>query len=153
MAGRLWTESGGVASRNPSLVAHHADGDDGPSMAVPSGPVTDESCMAAAMTSEGIIPPLPFELWELICSFGFSPSSSKLKTLRKEACWIVSNVTAGSPSQVQLVFDVGLVPILFDLLDCGDYGTATATFFPFLFFHFRSLSQLCPSAHTCDMPY
>ena len=82
-----------------------------------------------AMASEDSIPPLPFELWELICSFGFSPSSSKLKMLRKEACWIVSNLTAGSPSQCQLVFDVGLVPMLFDLLDCGDYGTATSKLF------------------------
>ncbi len=34
---------------------------------------------------------------------------SNKKTIRKEACWILSNITAGSADQVQQCLDLGLL--------------------------------------------
>lgn len=45
---------------------------------------------------------------------------SKEESLRKEACWTISNITAGSPSQVQAVFDAGIIPFLLHILFRGD---------------------------------
>ena len=38
------------------------------------------------------------------------------KDLRREAAWMISNITAGSHEQIQCVIDGGLIPILVDAL-------------------------------------
>ncbi len=42
------------------------------------------------------------------------------KTLRKEACWVLSNITAGSQEQLQMCIDQGLIDILVDILTHDD---------------------------------
>jgi hypothetical protein len=42
------------------------------------------------------------------------------RTVRKEACWMVSNVCAGTPGQIQAVFDCNLFPALIHQLTNGE---------------------------------
>ena len=37
-------------------------------------------------------------------------------SIQKEACWTISNVTAGNQNQIQAVIDSGLVPLVLDCL-------------------------------------
>lgn len=41
-------------------------------------------------------------------------------TIRKETCWAVSNITAGTPSQIRAVLETGIFPILIDHLKYSD---------------------------------
>ena len=43
--------------------------------------------------------------------------------IRKEACWTISNVTAGNSTQIQAVIDAGIIPPLIHLLQHGDFKT------------------------------
>lgn len=43
--------------------------------------------------------------------------------IRKEACWTVSNITAGSPAQIQAVIDAGIIPPLIRILQHADFKT------------------------------
>ena len=38
------------------------------------------------------------------------------KKLREEACWVLSNITAGSQEQLQMCIDFGLIDILVNIL-------------------------------------
>eukprot|EP01156_Anaeramoeba_ignava_P022702 Anaeramoba_ignava/c20959_g1_i4.p1 GENE.c20959_g1_i4~~c20959_g1_i4.p1 ORF type:complete len:484 (-),score=170.22 c20959_g1_i4:446-1897(-) len=40
----------------------------------------------------------------------------KRKQIRKEACWNVSNITAGTPAQIQMVIDANIIPIIVEIL-------------------------------------
>lgn len=51
--------------------------------------------------------PLPALLGTLSC---------QRKSLRKETCWTVSNITAGTAQQIQLVIDANLIPPLVNIL-------------------------------------
>lgn len=42
------------------------------------------------------------------------------KTVRKEACWVLSNITAGTNEQLQMCIDVGAVDKLVHLLQHDD---------------------------------
>ena len=37
-------------------------------------------------------------------------------TIQKEACWTISNITAGNQNQIQSVIDAGLVPYVIRVL-------------------------------------
>ena len=41
---------------------------------------------------------------------------NKKKTIRKEVCWSLSNITAGSSSQIQQCIDMGIVDKLIQIL-------------------------------------
>ncbi|EEY13930.1 importin subunit alpha-1 [Verticillium alfalfae VaMs.102] len=43
--------------------------------------------------------------------------------IRKEACWTISNVTAGNSAQIQSVIDANIIPPLIHLLSNGDLKT------------------------------
>lgn len=40
----------------------------------------------------------------------------KKKTVRKEVCWSLSNITAGTPDQIQLCLDLGIIDKLINIL-------------------------------------
>ena len=43
------------------------------------------------------------------------------KTIKKEACWTISNITAGNKDQIQAIIDEGIVPPLVDLLANAEF--------------------------------
>jgi len=59
----------------------------------------------------------------LPCLIAILSSKSVKENLKKEACWIISNITAGNQQQVQCVIDANAFPVIIDLLDRGDYKT------------------------------
>lgn len=44
-------------------------------------------------------------------------------SLRKEACWTISNITAGNRSQIQAVLDANIIPPLLRILVSSDFKT------------------------------
>jgi hypothetical protein len=49
--------------------------------------------------------------------------SSTKDGIRKEACWTISNITAGNSTQIQAVIDANIIPPLINLLSNGDFKT------------------------------
>ena len=49
--------------------------------------------------------------------------NSPKEAIRKEACWTISNITAGNTIQIQNVIDANLVAPLIDILGRGDFKT------------------------------
>jgi hypothetical protein len=49
--------------------------------------------------------------------------SSPKDGIRKEACWTISNVTAGSPLQIQSIIDANIIPPLINILQNADFKT------------------------------
>jgi len=45
--------------------------------------------------------------------------------LTREACWLISNICAGIPPQIQAVLDSSLLPEVIHLLETGDFRTQT----------------------------
>ncbi|XP_019163557.1 PREDICTED: importin subunit alpha-like [Ipomoea nil] len=43
------------------------------------------------------------------------------KNIKKEACWTISNITAGNKDQIQAVIDAGLTPPIVDLLQNAEF--------------------------------
>jgi len=48
--------------------------------------------------------------------------ASAKEGVRKEACWMISNVTAGSVGQVGCVLRAGLIPGVVSILQSGTYS-------------------------------
>ena len=49
--------------------------------------------------------------------------SSQKDGIRKEACWTISNITAGNSTQIQAVIDANIIPPLINHLSNGDFKT------------------------------
>lgn len=49
--------------------------------------------------------------------------NSPKETIRKEACWTISNITAGNAVQIKAVIDANLIAPLIDILSRGDFKT------------------------------
>jgi len=47
--------------------------------------------------------------------------TSPKKGIRKEACWTISNITAGSKNQIQAVIDANVIPPLIQLLQNAEF--------------------------------
>merc|ERR1719270_3083572 len=47
--------------------------------------------------------------------------SHSKKSIRKESCWTISNITAGNRSQIQEVISHGLIPPIIHLLQTADF--------------------------------
>ena len=43
------------------------------------------------------------------------------KNIRKEACWTISNVTAGTAEQIQVVINASVFPKLIELLQASEF--------------------------------
>lgn len=52
-------------------------------------------------------------------TFKHSPKES----IRKEACWTVSNITAGNRAQIQAVIDANIFPVLIEILQKAEFRT------------------------------
>lgn len=46
---------------------------------------------------------------------------SKSTTVVKECCWLISNIIAGTQSQIQAVIDAGIMPFIIEVLRTGDF--------------------------------
>lgn len=65
---------------------------------------------------------------QIVISSGALPAllsllSSPKEAIRKEACWTISNVTAGSPPQIQAVIDANIIPPLINILSNAEFKT------------------------------
>uniref|UniRef100_A0A8C1KQJ5 Importin subunit alpha n=1 Tax=Cyprinus carpio TaxID=7962 RepID=A0A8C1KQJ5_CYPCA len=49
--------------------------------------------------------------------------SSAKESIRKEACWTISNITAGNRAQIQAVIDANIFPVLIDILQKAEFRT------------------------------
>jgi hypothetical protein len=49
--------------------------------------------------------------------------NSPKKGIRKEACWAISNIMAGTREQIQAVIEANVIPPLTHLLDTAEFGT------------------------------
>ncbi|KAG8142985.1 hypothetical protein E2320_000284 [Naja naja] len=45
------------------------------------------------------------------------------QSIRKEACWTISNVTAGNRAQIQAVIDANIFPVLIEILQKAEFRT------------------------------
>ena len=67
-------------------------------------------------------------LLQRVLDYGALPAFERLlahekQTIQKEAAWAISNITAGTSTQIQSVIDSGLIPPLIHLLSNGDFKT------------------------------
>uniref|UniRef100_A0A3Q4I0U6 Karyopherin alpha 5 (importin alpha 6) n=1 Tax=Neolamprologus brichardi TaxID=32507 RepID=A0A3Q4I0U6_NEOBR len=49
--------------------------------------------------------------------------SSPKESIKKEACWTVSNITAGNRAQIQNVIDANIFPVLIEILQKAEFRT------------------------------
>ena len=45
------------------------------------------------------------------------------ESIRKEACWTISNITAGNRQQIQSVIDANIFPVLIEILSKAEFKT------------------------------
>ena len=55
--------------------------------------------------------------------FEINPPLIFTESIRKEACWTISNVTAGNRQQIQAVIDANVFPVLIDILSRAEFKT------------------------------
>ncbi|KAG7273343.1 hypothetical protein CRUP_030241 [Coryphaenoides rupestris] len=66
--------------------------------------------------------PLRYAPWGISSPEMTSRHSTK-ESIKKEACWTISNITAGNRAQIQLVLDAGLMPPLIAILQVAEFRT------------------------------
>ncbi|KAI9225002.1 armadillo-type protein [Blastocladiella britannica] len=94
----------GVCARLVELLAHESVAVQTPVLRVAGNIVTGDDMQTQAMLKAGVLD-------------GLCPMlDSRKESIRKEACWTISNITAGTADQVQMVIDTGMVPRLIDLM-------------------------------------
>jgi hypothetical protein len=49
--------------------------------------------------------------------------SAPKESIRKEACWTISNITAGNRQQIQAVIDANIFPVLIDIQSKAEFKT------------------------------
>jgi hypothetical protein len=49
--------------------------------------------------------------------------SAPKESIRKEACWSISNITAGNRAQIQAVIEANIFPVLIEILAKGEFKT------------------------------
>ena len=53
--------------------------------------------------------------------------NSQKKGIRKDACWMISNITAGNKEQIQSVIDAGIMPPMIVLLMNAEFDIKKET--------------------------
>ena len=61
----------------------------------------------------------------LPCLLSLLSGTSMKESVRKEACWTISNITAGNRQQIQAVIDANVFPVLIDILGKAAFRWAT----------------------------
>ena len=56
----------------------------------------------------------------LQCLLGLLTANLK-KSIKKEACWTISNITAGNKDQIQAIIEAGIIPPLINLLGTAEF--------------------------------
>jgi hypothetical protein len=75
----------------------------------------------------GPCPTLNCPKWQEMISHGLLPillpmlSSSK-RNIRKEACWAISNITAGTPAQIESVIQANIIPSMINVLRTDEFN-------------------------------
>lgn len=46
-----------------------------------------------------------------------------MDTIKKEACWTISNIAAGNRQQIQAVIDANIFPTLINIMQTADFKT------------------------------
>lgn len=49
--------------------------------------------------------------------------NSQCETIKKEACWTISNIAAGNRQQIQAVIDANIFPVLITIMQSADFKT------------------------------
>ncbi|KAM8999616.1 LOW QUALITY PROTEIN: importin subunit alpha-7-like [Sarcophilus harrisii] len=58
-----------------------------------------------------------------LCGFWEDLLSSPKESIRKEACWTISNITTGNRAQIQAVIDANIFPVLIEILQKAEFRT------------------------------
>ena len=121
-SGRGGSSAGGLARRLVSLLTHRAVAVQTPALRCVGNLVTGDDASTDALVR---LPNALQALKELITATPMSQrghvysrsstSKAAFAALKKEACWALSNVTAGTESQIQAVLDCELMPPLLAL--------------------------------------
>ena len=120
--GRGGSSAGGLARRLVSLLTHHTVAVQTPALRCVGNLVTGDDASTDALVK---LPNALEALKELITASPMSQrgnaysrssnSKAAFAALKKEACWALSNITAGTESQIQAVLDCELMPPLLAL--------------------------------------
>jgi len=107
---RLWAflECGALPRVVQLLSSPHMEEVMMPALRIVGGLVNGDDLTTQAVLNEGTLP----RVLPLMNNFR--------RAVRKEACWMVSNVCAGTPGQIQMVFDCNLFPALIHQLTQGE---------------------------------
>ena len=100
----------GVCKRLVELLAHPSLSVLIPALRTVASIVTGDSAQTQSIINCGALP----------CLLQFLTGNYK-KSIKKEACWAVSNITAGNKDQIQAVIDAEIVPPLVSLLGTAEF--------------------------------
>jgi hypothetical protein len=100
----------GLVKRVVDLLDHETPSVQTPALRVVGNIVTgDESQTQAVLNCQSALPHLKKLLLDLN------------KAIRKEACWGISNITAGTVAQIQMVIDSDIIPIVVGLMKSAEF--------------------------------
>ncbi|GAU97869.1 hypothetical protein RvY_09095 [Ramazzottius varieornatus] len=103
----------GVCRRLVELLGHDAQNVVSAALRAVGNIVTGDDLQTQTVLNSGVLEPLKLLLTR----------TEVKEAIRKEACWTLSNITAGNRQQIQFVIDAGLVSILIEILGNADFKT------------------------------
>ena len=77
--------------------------------------LTDSTTGHVAVSTGALMPPA-----EGVTDAGTMPPGG-MTSIKKEACWVISNITAGNQQQIQHVIDANVIPPLVQLLSTSEF--------------------------------
>lgn len=100
-----------ISSRLIELLRHSTPAVHIPALRTAGNIVTGDDDQTEIMINAGILPCLNEML-----------TNSVKSTIRKEACWTISNITAGSLSQIQNVIRANIIPLVVHMLATAEFS-------------------------------